>query len=169
MKTTKMLIGLFLLFLGLNLNMACSTFSPERKEIVEWAYQIADLEKRLENTMISYQPLIEKISSRPPTNEEIEQLYEYHDQLVAIYNDALELHVPQEASSIHPLFVESYAKTSDSARYYIFAIKENDISYFDKSVLAAQKANSVGYDAFSAFENLLEKYAISCSEIYFCE
>ena len=157
-----------LIFLSI-ICVACSTVSPEREEIVEWASQIARIEKQLEYEITYFQPLIQRVTSQPPTNEDLNQLTEYNNRITALYNEISNLYVPQKARAVHALYVENYAKVSDTARYYVLAIKMNDLSYFDKSVLAAQESNRLGDEAYSAFANLLDDYSISCSEIDFCE
>ncbi|MEW6716256.1 MAG: hypothetical protein AB1345_01950 [Chloroflexota bacterium] len=163
---SQLIISLVFLMI---LIVACSSVSPERGEIVEWASQIARIEKQLEYETTYFQPLLDRITSRPPTNDELDQLTEYNNRITALYNEISNIYVPQKARSVHALFVENYAKISDTARYYVFAIKMNDLSYFDKSVLAAQEANRIGSEAYYAFEDLLDRYSISCREIDFCE
>jgi len=160
---------IILLILLLSIFTACSTASPEREEIVKWASQIARIEKQLEYEITYFQPLINRVTSNPPTNEDLSQLTEYNNRITSLYNEISNLSVPQKAKTVHALYVENYAKVSDTARYYVLAIKMNDLSYFDKSVSAAQEANKLGDEAYSAFANLLDDYSISCSEIDFCE
>ena len=81
-------MGIFLSVV-LSMVVACSALSPERQEIVEWAYQIADFEKQLENIVVANQPLLDRINSRPPTQAEIDQLYDYNEQLADLYNSGI--------------------------------------------------------------------------------
>lgn len=169
METKRYFLGIILIILLVNIFVACSPLSPERAEIVEWASHIARVEKQLEYEVTNIQPLFDLITSRPPTKDELDQLTEYNNQITSYYNEISGIHVPQEARSVHTLYIENYAKISDMVRYYLLAVKMNDVTYFDKSILAAQEANRIGAEAYYAFEDLLEKYSISCREIDYCE
>ena len=153
----------------LSLTTSCSTISGERQEIIEWATDITNIEKRLEYEFDYYDPLIKSITNRPPTDKELSELNDFSNQITKIYNDASTLYVPKDARTTHSLFLNSYAYTADMARYYYLAIKMNDLEYFDKSVKASQEANRIGSEAYYSFEDLLDEYSISCSEIDHCE
>jgi len=169
MKIANYYKGIILFILIFTICVACSTDSSERREIVEWASQIARIEKQIESEIIYYQPLLNRIASRPPTSDELDQLTEYSDRIKAQYIEISKVSFPPEARSVHVLFIENYAKISDTARYYVMAIMMNDQSYYAKSVIAAEEASRTGNDAFNAFENLLDEYSISCAEIDLCE
>jgi len=165
MIKAKVATSLVLIFL-----MGCSsTSSSDRSSIINWAKQIASLEKRLENEITQAQPLMSKITSRPPTRSELDKLTGYSNNVTSLYNDIINIEPPSEAKSVHSQYVDSYAKSADYLRYYVIAIKQNDLSYFDKSVISAQEANRIGEQAHSSLEELLNRYSISCEEINYCE
>lgn len=149
--------------------MACSPSSLARSETVSWARQVASIEKRLANEAKQAKPLIDRITSRRPTQQELNELVDYNNRITSLYDELVYIRVPAEARTVHDEYVENYAKVADSARYYVLAIKQNDLAYFDKSAIASQDANRIGAKAYSDFEMLLKRYSISCEEIDFCE
>ena len=160
------------LIMSVGLIASCSTSSSAssgRPEIITWAKQIANLEKHMEYEVSQATPLTDKITSHPPTQDELTQLVEYSNRITALYNAMVSIEPPPEARTVHAKYVENYAKIADSVRYYVFAVKQNDLSYFDKSVTAAQDANRIGTEAYNDFEALLNRYSINCGEIDFCE
>ena len=72
MKIANYYKGIILFILIFTICVACSTDSSERREIVEWASQIARIEKQIESEIIYYQPLLNRIASRPPTSDELD-------------------------------------------------------------------------------------------------
>lgn len=148
---------------------ACSTDSSDRSSVVTWAKQITNIETRLQAELDQAQPLLGRITTRPPTASELDQLVDYNNRVTSLYNELISIEPPAEVSPVHQRYVESYAKTADYVRYYVIAVKQNDLSYFDKSVTAAQEANRIREEAHSALEALLNRYSISCQEIDFCE
>ncbi len=164
MKTKVLFIMLFVFLVGCS-----SSSSSERSDIVNWAKQIASLEKRLQSEINQFKPLSDRIVSRPPTSDELSQLTTHSNNVTALYNEIITITSPADAKSVHDQYIDSYAKTADYIRYYVIAVKQNDLTYFDKSVTAAQDANRIGAEAYSGFESILNKFSISCEEIDFCE
>ncbi len=149
--------------------VACSSGSSDRSSIVTWAKQFASIHNRVQANLDQVQPLIDRISTRPPSASELDQLVDYNNRITSSYNELIGIEPPPEAKAVHNKYVETYAKTADYVRYYLIAVKQNDLSYFDKSVTAAQEANRLGDEAYTAFQALLGRYSVSCQEIDFCE
>ncbi|HAL17048.1 MAG TPA: hypothetical protein DCP32_09955 [Anaerolineaceae bacterium] len=172
MKTKSLLAILFIFIVGCS-----SSSSSERSEnnslehsgIVNWATQIASLENRLKIEVVQFSALSGLIVSRPPTRDELSQLTKESNNITALYNEIINITPPIEAKSIHNKYIDHYAKTADYALYYVIAVKQNDLSYFEKSVNAVQDANRIGAEAYNDFEAILSKYSISCEEINFCD
>lgn len=143
--------------------------SSDRMSIIAWSIQIASLENRLEAEVNKAQPLIRKIADQPPTRSELKKLVDYNNEVTSLYNELINIEPPSDAKDVHEQFIEYYTSTTDYVRYYVLAIKQNDLSYFDKSVVAAQESNRRSAKAHSSFESLLNRYSISCEEIDFCE
>ena len=146
-----------------------SSQSTSRNEIVTWARKITSIEKQIENVYNEYQPLIRTITSSPPTSEEFDELRDYSNRMTSIYNKAIDIDPPYEARSVHRKHIEFYGKITDSVRYYMLAINQNDLEYFDKSVVAAKEANELTMDLDEELKILLDRYSISCEEIDYCE
>lgn len=159
----------FALVLAVLFVVSCSSSSSDRASIVSWAKQIASIQNRLQAELDQAQPLLSRITARPPTSSELDELVDYNNRITALYNELIEVEPPEGAKATHAQYVETYARTTDYVRYYVIAIKENDLSYFDKSVTAAQEANRLAEGAHNAFEALLNRYSISCEEVDFCE
>jgi hypothetical protein len=143
--------------------------SSDRLSIIVWSKQIANLENRLESEVSQAQPLIRKIADRPPTSSELKKLVNYNNEITELYNELINIEPPSDAENIHEQFIDYYTATTDYVRYYVLAIKQNDLSYFDKSVIAVQETNRKSAKAHSSFESLLNRYSITCEEIDFCE
>lgn len=143
--------------------------SSERTNIIIWAKQIANLQNRFEARINQAQPLIKKISDNPPTRTDISQLVTYNNDITSLYNELIEIEPPPEARAVHEQYMDLFTSTTDSVRYYVYSVMENDLSYFDKSVEAAKETNQISTKAHSSFESILNRYSISCEEIDFCE
>jgi hypothetical protein len=159
----------FALLMFLIASCSSSPESSARPDIITWAKQIAHIENQLEQEVSQAKPLIDRITSRLPTQDEIDQLFDYSNRITSLYNEIVGIETPLEARSVHEKYVENYAEIANSVRYYVLALKMNDLTYFDKSVTAAQEANRIGAEAYTDFESLLNKYSISCEEIDFCQ
>ncbi len=149
--------------------ISSSSTSSNRSEIVSWAIELSTLEKKAKLLVDGIQPLMLTIVKRPPTASELSQLNDYSNNITDLYNQIIGMNVPKEARDIHSKYVDNYGKIADSARYYVLAIRENNVDYFNKSVASAQEANRIGTDAYYDFTDLLEKYSITCTEINYCE
>jgi hypothetical protein len=161
-----------LILLSLILLCSCTpalSSTSNRSEIVGWARELSNFEKRAEILVDDIQPLMLIIVKRPPTPFELNQLNDFSNAMTSLYNQLLDMNPPKEARAIHNKYIESYAKSADFARFYVLSIRENNIDFFNLSTTAVQDANRIGADAYIDFANLLEEYSISCSEIDFCE
>lgn len=143
--------------------------SSERKEVVVWASQIADIETRAELVMERYSTLQDKAQTRRPTQSEYDQLFAAGKEFNEFYNELNNLYSPLVAREIHLKWIESYAEMSNSMAHYISALRTNEITYIEKSREAAQEGNRLAGESYMEFEKLLDQYSISCQEINFCE
>ncbi len=146
-----------------------SSQSTSRNEIVTWARKITSIEKQIENVYNEYLTLTRTITSSPPTSEELDELTDYSNRMTSLYNKAIDIDPPNDARSVHRKTIEFYGKITDSVRYYVLAINQNDLDYFDKSVIVAKDANELAKDLDEELEILLDRYSISCEEIDYCE
>lgn len=146
-----------------------SNNSKDRSDIVKWARQIAKYEKDSQIVMENYNQLTIGLVNHYPSEKEILQLTTYNNLITYMYNELLKIEPPPDSSSVHQNYVEYYSKASESILFYIIAIRQNDLSYFEKSVVASKEGNRIGDIAYAGFVELLNKYSISCEEIDFCE
>jgi len=143
--------------------------SDERSNIINWAKQIAKFERDSIIVMDEFNSLTIDISSHYPSDEELSQLTNCYNLITYMYNKLSEMNPPPNALSVHLNYVENYSKASDTILFYIIAVKQNDISYFEKSVAASKEGNRIGDEAYNGFADLLSKYSISCNETDYCE
>ena len=172
MKIKSLFTILFIFLIGCSSSSASErsgNSSSERSAIVNWATEIASLENRLEIEIIQFSALSNQIVSRPPTRDELSQLTKESNNITALYNEIINITPPIEVKSIHNKYIDNYAKAADYALYYVIAVKQNDLSYFEKSVNAVHDANRMGAEAYNDFEAILSKYSISCEDINFCD
>ena len=151
---------------------ACSPSDPDRSarsDIIIWASQIGVIESRLVLEIDRAAPLIDRVTDRPPTVSDLSQLSDYGNRMTSLYNDMAAITPPRDARQAQDLYVENYSLIEESARYYVLAIRLNNVDYFNRSAEAAAGANQVGSQAYFAFQDLLDQYSIVCSEINYCE
>lgn len=162
--TMQSFFGVMFIFL-----VACTPSPPGRTDVVIWARQISNLENRLEKEINQSKPLADRITSRPPNQDDLDQLTHYNDAVSAIYNDMIAMRVPPEAKSVHEEYVQNLSAIADSVRNYLLAVRLNDLSYYDRSVTSAEEAHRNGIMANNDFAALLNRFSISCQEIDFCQ
>ena len=104
--------------------------SSNSSEIVAWAKELSSIEKRAEILIDGIQPLMLTIVKRPPTSSESSQLNDYSNNVTSLYNQLVDMNPPDEAREIHNKYIDSYAKFDDSARFYVLAIRLNNVDYF---------------------------------------
>jgi hypothetical protein len=157
------------IFLALTFLSGCSSSDSQRDEIISWAKQITSIETRLGTEILQAEPIINRVTKEKPSQSDLKQLIDYNNNVISLCNDLNNIVVPSDAKITHDKYVENYNKISDSVRYYVLLIQTGDVSYYDKSVSAAQEANKIGNEAFNLFQDLLDQYSISCEEIDYCE
>ncbi len=139
MKIKSLSTILFIILIGCsysNSSESSESTSSERSEIINWASQIASLENRLELVINKFTALSQQIASRPPTNDELSELTKINNEATDLYNEIIDIAPPIEVKSIHNKYIDNYSKMSESVLYYVIAIKQNDLNYFEKSASA---------------------------------
>lgn len=146
-----------------------SQASPQRSEIMNWGRKIVEIESEYKETTDKFYVLQRKLGSNYPTNDDIVELEETYETISGFYTKLNNIIPPTPASSVHRKFKEQYSKASEAMLQYYIAVSQNDITYYEKSVVNSKEANRIGDEASDDFIELLTKYSISCSDIGLCE
>lgn len=146
-----------------------SLSSPERSEIVDWAKIIVEIETENKEITDKFYILQRKLGTDFATYDDMAELKVIYETISGFYTKLNKMTPPTVATSVHRKFEEHYSLSSDTILQYYISVGQNDITYYEKSVVNSKEANRIGDEASDDFIELLIKYSISCEEINYCE
>lgn len=163
------LAAILIITLMCSCNPRNNQHSTDRSDIVNWAIKIVEIESDYKEITDKFNILQRKMNSDFPTNDDMSELEFIYETIAGFYTKLNDLTPPSVASSVHRKFKEQYSLASSAILQYYISIGQNDITYYEKSVINSKEANRIGDEASDDFIELLINNSISCSEIGLCD